>query len=358
MSNHIIILGAGASVSAGAPLMIDFLDKAKMCYAAKQVKSRTAFENVFSAIGKLQLAHSKAQLDIVNMESVFNALEMARLAGGFSEYTDDNINSVIKDFQTLILETLEASIKFPANRGQVGATTDYKRLAELLYDHKNKNDLMHDISFISFNYDIAVDHALQIYGHNPHYYLYSPSSRNTPLLKLHGSCNWTTRHDTGDIIALDLKDYWNKYSYQGMGPSDISIEISKHTADYFNKNTDVKVSGDIVVVPPSWNKTSYGGGLKKVWVEAKRRLSMADHIHIVGYSFPQTDMYFGLLYAIGTISERPLSSLNIYNPDNSDYYKEKARSIFGPGALARLKFYPYKFSDAVAEIMNKINQIV
>lgn len=362
MANHLFIIGAGASVSAGAPVMVDFLDKAKMIWASNHATSKESFERVFKAIGKLQLVHSKAHLDIVNLESVFNAFEMAKLTGGFADLSSENINQIMDDFKLVILETLEDSIKFPVESGNfVRAPKDYNDFASIFSKHIDDHTVRtkHNFAFISFNYDIALDQALMINGLNPQYYLNDPPSdcNSVPLLKLHGSCNWTSDADRKSIIPLELKDYWRHYSYNGYGSADIKIEISKHLKEYFHK-MEKEISGEIIVVPPTWNKTSYGGGLQKVWIEARKQFSKADHIHIIGYSFPSTDMYFGLLYAIGTVSDIPLGSINIYNPDGSHNYVERARSLLGQGALGRLKMHECKFDVAIKTIREKIKIII
>ena len=72
MSDTVFILGAGASREAGCPLMADFLERARYLYAAGMVEDvRKSFEIVFEAIGDLQPVHSKSQLDLTNIESIF-----------------------------------------------------------------------------------------------------------------------------------------------------------------------------------------------------------------------------------------------------------------------------------------------
>jgi hypothetical protein len=217
MANHLFIIGAGASVSAGAPVMINFLDRARMYWASNKIASGESFDRLFKAIGKLQLIHSKAHLDIVNLESVFNAFEMAKLTGGYADMSSSDINQVLEDFQIVILETLEESIKFPARSGgYVRAPSDYDNFANIFKLHRQDHTIQrkHKFSFISFNYDIALDQALMTNGLDPHYFLTDPDSAQecVPLLKLHGSCNWTTDPERKNIIPLDLKAYWKRYS--------------------------------------------------------------------------------------------------------------------------------------------------
>jgi hypothetical protein len=80
LSNVVFILGAGASRQCGAPLMFDFLDVASNLLRSNEVQEkRTEFERVFVAIGALQVVHSKAQLDLNNIESIFTVLELGRI---------------------------------------------------------------------------------------------------------------------------------------------------------------------------------------------------------------------------------------------------------------------------------------
>ena len=68
MSKIVFILGAGA------PLMKDFLDRARDLVADKNIKGREEdFAKVFNAISSLQKVHSKSELDLINIESIFDS---------------------------------------------------------------------------------------------------------------------------------------------------------------------------------------------------------------------------------------------------------------------------------------------
>lgn len=92
MTNTVFILGAGASRDAGAPLMAGFLDDAYDLWKLRRVgKAANAFEKVFAAIADLQSVHSKSKLDLNNIETVFSALEMARVLGKFPNRTPEAV---------------------------------------------------------------------------------------------------------------------------------------------------------------------------------------------------------------------------------------------------------------------------
>src|SRR5688500_10494612 len=80
MSKMVIILGAGASHGAGAPLMMNFLDEAESLLARGQVDDlREEFDLVFEGIHRLQAVHHKSHIDTENLESVFVAFEAAEM---------------------------------------------------------------------------------------------------------------------------------------------------------------------------------------------------------------------------------------------------------------------------------------
>jgi hypothetical protein len=80
MAKTVFILGAGASHTSGTPLMGNFIDAARRLRPSiNNTHLADAFDLVFLGISALQLAHSKSDLDIYNLESVFAAFEMARL---------------------------------------------------------------------------------------------------------------------------------------------------------------------------------------------------------------------------------------------------------------------------------------
>jgi hypothetical protein len=111
MSNTVFILGAGASKESGAPLMNKFLDVSEQFWNVEKLGAAyDSFKNVFDAIGLLQAVHSKAQLDIRNIESIFAAFEMAKTLDSFPGQSPENIDNLIKSLKIVIVETLQRSI--------------------------------------------------------------------------------------------------------------------------------------------------------------------------------------------------------------------------------------------------------
>jgi hypothetical protein len=117
MSRTIMILGAGASAQAGAPLMKDFLDIAEKVKAGDGYRNPDeashAFQLVFKALEALRQAHAKSKIDTRNVESVFAAFEMAKLLGTLPELQPNEIEQLPSAMTRVIQDTLEQSVLFP-----------------------------------------------------------------------------------------------------------------------------------------------------------------------------------------------------------------------------------------------------
>lgn len=82
MADVVFIVGAGCSVHAGAPIMSNFLERARDLLASKEVEDRREeFGTTFEVVSYLQRVHSKARLDHNNIESVFSAVDLVAHRG-------------------------------------------------------------------------------------------------------------------------------------------------------------------------------------------------------------------------------------------------------------------------------------
>ena len=122
MSETVLILGAGASAEAGAPVMRNFLDVARRLErrpAGEQPSIDVeAFRRVFSAIAELNQVYAKANIDTDNIEAVFAAFEMGRLFDRLGSLPSDRVRQLSDDMRTLIVDTLEVEIKLVVETGQ------------------------------------------------------------------------------------------------------------------------------------------------------------------------------------------------------------------------------------------------
>jgi NAD-dependent SIR2 family protein deacetylase len=192
MSETVIILGAGASVEAGVPVMKDFLDVAERLLQKNDVEdSQKDFKAVFSAISALEPVHAKTEIDLNNLESVFAAFEMANLVKKLPPLNTDEVEALPAALRRLISKTIEKKLKFPVVQDRLVLPYPYQDFAHLLKLIAGEAQwVKRKVSIITFNYDIAIDCAVSMFG-SPEYHLLRTGQVSGPnLFKLHGSLNW------------------------------------------------------------------------------------------------------------------------------------------------------------------------
>ncbi|MDO8436790.1 MAG: hypothetical protein Q7S69_01290 [Nitrosomonadaceae bacterium] len=335
--------------------MANFLDVASNLLQSNAVKEKRAeFDRVFSAIGLLQAVHSKAQLDLNNIESIFTVFELGRVIQRIPGLKPEEIPQTISALKELIVKTLEVTMRFPTRGSSIEAPKPYDAFAGLLSHLCFEAFPLQTASVITFNYDIAADVAIYKAGLGPDYTFEHPpnSQKVVPLLKLHGSLNWATEKEGKRIRPLHLVNYFQHYSYTGHETrGTTSVPIGTQLVEYFSKYEKIEVDAEPVIVPPSWNKADYHKALSDVWAAAATHLSEAEHIFVIGYSMPETDSFFRHLYALGSVGKSPLRTFYVYNPDTSGLTTGRFQALLGPAAKSRYMYRPLTFEQAIPEIM-------
>lgn len=357
MANVVFILGAGASKQAGGPLMSDFLDIADDLWKSNVVIGGQPqyFSRVFAAIGALQAVHSKAQLDLGNIESVFNALEMARILRKFPGPESASVEEAIEALKYVITLTLEHRIRFPVVSKQVAPPVPYPEFAQLIQYVINDARPKRSVAVLTFNYDMAADYALFTHGLGPDYCLGSQKTGGIPLLKLHGSINWAVCGKCGGVFPWHLGNFFKGRFYPSRDDvRDVGLDIWSHFSELQHCGTPVQPLP--FLVPPTWNKTDHHETIQVVWERAAKELTDAENIFVVGYSLPETDGFFRTLYALGTAGGTPLKRFWVFDPDQSGAVQGRFRALIGPGAAARFFYFPHIFSDAVTVIREALSQ--
>ena len=354
MADIVFILGAGASQEAGGPLMNDFLDIANSLLETKKVGDKADFfKRVFDAISALQVVHSKSQLDLTNIESVFNALEMARILKKFPGPDGFSVEDTIEALKQLIACTLEQTILFPVEYPLIKPPLPYGRFAELLNYITKKAHPTRSVAVLTFNYDIAADYALLVNQLEPNYYLESDRLQGIPLLKLHGSINWAVCEDCGKVIPWYLQNFFEKFNTSSLeNAKKVIIDIWSKFHQFQHCRKPVKSLP--LLVPPTWNKTDHYEEIQKVWVRAAIELADAENIFIIGYSLPPTDSFFPTLYALGTAGGKPLKRIWVFNPDK-DNVENRFRDLLGPGAASRFEYFHSNFREALIKIREEFH---
>ena len=149
---------------------------------------------------RLPQLHAKSVVDLENIESVFSLIEMGDLIQKLPGTTSEEISLATRAIRRVLSETIELRCRFPTKDGYRIPHPEYRALVEHVESSRAAN------AFITFNYDLALDFALHWSDVRFDYTLDEKRSLNfLPLLKLHGSLNWTACEGCGSIISAPFE---------------------------------------------------------------------------------------------------------------------------------------------------------
>ena len=346
MAKLLVILGAGASRDAGAPIVRDFLDRAADLRRNGDTTliSPDDFKLVFDLISELEVLHSRSDVDLRNVESVFNLLAMAQLAGRLLHRTPDEIDLAARAMERVLAQTIEASIKFHCFDGDIRPSQAYDKLARGIDKIRKTTTGTVPWSFITFNYDVALEQALTYYDIPVDYGLPDVKTEQgaIPVLKLHGSLNWSTCPGCARIRVLGVPEYLQRHILRTTGHREVRLPISRSLHEV--SCCVGALRDEPVIIPPSWKKARYYDSLSAVWTRAARELAEADNIAIVGFSMPPADTFFRDLFALGVASDTWIRQFVVVNPDQG--LKEHFAKLLGPTLLSRFTYHAFNFDWA------------
>jgi NAD-dependent SIR2 family protein deacetylase len=321
----VFVLGAGASRSAGAPLMKDFLHRADDVSASRFLpeNEKSAFDLVRRGRVALQAVHSKADYDIRNLESVFAAFEMATRFGQLGPLDDADVARLPQAMRQAIVRTLERTMMFPVRHEDEGFLPhdDYRLFGELVSDLKGRGS--HHVSVLTFNYDIGADVGLHRAKCSTDYCIEGPRAMNwstVPLLKLHGSINWRYCAQCASGVepwpVVDLLRRFKPMACEVLANEkrEGHIAVSEGLAELHPRCEHTPSLP--FIVPPTLNKSNETvAAIGNVWKSAAQALRASDTIIVIGYSWPRSDQFFQSLYALGTAGDALLKRFWVFDPN-------------------------------------------
>ena len=338
--NKVIILGAGASVPAGAPTMLNFLDQARdLRRHGLPAEYHESFDAVLESLRDLAGIYEKAYLNLDNLEEVFGAIEMAELVGKLADMPPDKIKQLRSHFVQMVVRTLQLSITVTsADRAPAAASTLAHGIASAV-----KKGIT--ITVITFNYDLVMEMALRA-AKLGHYYALPEEERShnrsvIPVLKLHGSINWHFCEPCK--VVYDANTFSHAYQRDS---NDRMVGVLDHPQTHACNRVHDRTP---IIVPPSWDKSRYQSSLRSVWEQAARALDSADEIFVIGYSLPEADAFFRYLFALGTQSRTRVQRMLVVNPGHD--VRPKFERFIGQGLRQQLQFAEDGyFQNAVSQI--------
>lgn len=348
MSRTVFILGAGASKEAGGPLMAEFLDTAEQLHQQNEVGEYAAdFELVFKGRAALNAVQIKSVLDLFNIESVFGAFEMGRLIGRLGSLSSEEVDKLGPATRRVIATTLERSIRYPSRAEGVLPPAPYDKFARTVAELTSSR--VGPVSVLTLNYDIALDYAFHYHNIGIDYRL-SKGGRagDMPVMKLHGSLNWTSCRKCNVVKVLDVDKSFA--SQQWRSNPEWGENLRLHITGALSKleHCGKPCLPESVIVPPTWNKAEYQDVIARVWSRAAEELSDAENVVVMGYSLPRTDEFFQYLFRLGTVSDKLIRRFIVCDPD--DGVAERCKELLANDPRGRLRHYPRAFSAAVSEL--------
>jgi len=162
------------------------------------------------------------------------------------------------------------------------------------------------------------------------------------LLKLHGSLNWGKCPSCSKVTAVPFSQgsvmaYARKLGGSGSITLPAAQELVNATCDIEGCGTHL--SGEPIIVPPTWNKTEGHAQLANVWKQAATELGEAENIFCIGYSLPESDLFCRYLFALGTVGKAHLRRFWVFDPDLERVVEKRYGRLIGKGIERRFKFF-------------------
>lgn len=285
--NDVIILGAGASKSEGAPLQNELFKEFFKNYSSKDKNRSLPKEqekliiDYFKRFWGIDIENNQNQnIEFPTFEECLGVLDLAYYRGeSFKDYPKKEIEQIRNALIFLIAKVLDEKLR--------GKIKYHIKLVNRLKDQGS----LRQTAFLSLNYDIIIDNVLVDLYEEFHLdyginfinfekeldWKRPDKDKAVLLLKIHGSLNWlycpTCNHleltpkEKGAIKAL--------YKVKECGKCKTPMEP--------------------VIIPPTYYKEMTNPFIQRVFLKADKVLRSAERIFICGYSFPDADLHIKYL---------------------------------------------------------------
>jgi len=290
MKKVVYFIGAGFSVPAGLPVISNFLFKARDQYFSEPQKY-SYFKAVFEYIDSLSKAKNFINIDLFNVEEIFSIADTHELLG----------KGLKKDLQQFIKDViLFYSPEFLPHDGG-------------FHTSRNSFEILLGSDQITRQYVSFVASILNLI-------FVGKREENKEV------------YQYGDIVAEREQCVDSEYkivtlNYDNIIENSIAF-INKHFESSFAIPL-AKLHGSVdgSIVPPTWNK-SINSGINDAWRKSAHWLSEANEIRILGYSFPQTDIYIKHLLSTALVESSNLQKIDVICLDHDGSVGKRYRKMF------------------------------
>ena len=304
----VYVLGAGASVVSGAPVLKNFFAHVFSTYGRKSPRISRVADFLTDFFG-VSLDCPGGEMPKYDTVLTFIDLALNSKRALDAKYHERVLLELRDDIIYLLWLCLQDTAA-PEEPDSV-----HGKFVEKL--------VTNDDAILSLNYDLLVDKALYARYSQIDYGLSfketfasvegaSDQSPPPQLLKLHGSLNW-----------LVCPTCQNLYLYLG---GKALARIFEDPAEHCPADKSY-LKG--ILIPPTWIKDYGNAHMQQVWMAAEKKLREAKKVVFIGYSLAATDVQvlFSLCRALHSNPHKPL--IEVVNPERRDVIHRRYRRMFG-----------------------------
>jgi hypothetical protein len=255
------MLGAGASASAGCPLMRGFIDRARD-YRVQGVFSPVEEIDVRIALdlyNALRVSFSITEEDVENVENILSLADLSKLVGKppIQNLAQPHLSDHLRRFIDAVI-TKSVNVPNPLSPAWQGREANgpliYKQLIRALAYHGSR------ITVFTTNYDCLVEYACYCMGIS---FTYNRAlADGVEILKLHGSSNWLQCSNVDCERHKEVRVSPIQHRPRGADLDSGYLE----TVDTNCEKCGSQLTP--MVVPPTWAKDVDNHTLRETWSRA------------------------------------------------------------------------------------------
>ena len=367
MTDNVIILGAGASVDAGIPLLTNFVEKmwefsiTGRCNGKELSEDdKKIFNEAMKVKNELDGYHGRAAFNDRNIEDILSILSFNLIGGKKSDR--EKQKWFIKAITRTIDLTCNVQHDGKLNRMQSDGNGVYRSFWHRLFA-RFKDAPNSFPTIISFNYDLVLERSLlqALIGTNYDFY-----KDKFPFSSIN------LKYQYGLVKDLMFKAKYTQFT-TSLSPArqetelilepideplqnSINIELLKlHGSLNFPATKEgvffpTQAADNPYILPPIINKW-VGRNEETIWSAGLQRLREAKNIIIIGYSLPQTDIFMQYFLRAGVGPNLNLNKIIVFDPTlykdslENKLMRERFENCFSPQLRNRIYFNPVDFSD-------------
>lgn len=271
------------------------------------------------------------------METVFTTLEhtirMVKATGERKDFEQSDLQNKRDRLEQAIAAVLEESLM-----RKRGNTSSLKPKRCRLHQKFVSSILQPKDTIIGFNYDCLLDLSLKYRGNrkwNAHYgYGFNLGARGRALS---GDDFWQPNTPASQADTVHYYKLHGSLHFQIEEPEESASCVRLKERPY------TKTAGDglkFTIIPPESHKDYDKGVFGTLWSKASDAIYKAEHIVVVGYSLPLTDLHSTTLFRT-SVRGGKLKSLVVVNPDRDA--RKRIRSVFQRGFGASTRVLSFDF---------------